>query len=115
MYQFSYNDVVEELSQVMRQRERDALDRVIGLLKEGAQLGIGSRPAIEGLYYLKRLWAIFAEDLRSRENELSGELRNGLLSIDAWIAHEMDRIHRGETSDLSALIEINEIIRDGLR
>lgn len=115
MYQFSYNDVVEDAPQAMRQHERDALDRVITLLKEGAQLGVDSKPAIEGLYFLRRLWAIFTSDLRSQDNELPAELRGRLLTLAAWINREVDRIQRRETTDLAALIEINQIVRDGLR
>lgn len=115
MYQFSYSDVIEESSQTMRQREREAFDRVIGLLKEGLAQGVGSKPAIEGMYFLRRLWGILGSDLRDRDNELPQELRNGLLAIEAWIYREIQQIQRGETSDLSALIEINQIVRDGLR
>lgn len=115
MYQFSYNDVVEDSSHAMRQHEREALDRVIALLRDGARLGVGSKPAIEGLYFLRRLWGIFTSDVGSCDNQLPDGLRKNILALAAWVNTEIDRVHAGETSDLTALIEINEIVRDGLR
>ena len=115
MYQFSYNDVIEDAPQTMRQHERDALDRILELLRDGATKGVDSKPAIEGLYYLRRLWGIFAQDLSRQENELPQELRDRLMALAHWNNLEIDRVHRGETTDLSALIEVNQIVRDGLQ
>lgn len=115
MYQFSYSEVFDESPQVMRSRERDAMDRVIDMLKDAQRLGPASKERIEAFYYLQRLWAIFGEDLRNPDNGLPDQLRNNLLSISAWIHREIDRLRGGETADMSPLIEINQIVRDGLK
>ena len=64
MYEFSYNEVVDDSHQVMRARERGALDRVIAMLRAARDKGENSREAIEAIFYLRRLWAIFLDDLR---------------------------------------------------
>ena len=115
MYEFSYNEVVEESPQLMRAHERRAMDRVIDLLRAARARGPGTREVVEALYYLRRLWAIFLDDLRNPDNELPEQLRAGIVSIGIWMNKEIDRVRSGKTSDLTPMIEINEIIRDGLK
>ena len=66
------------------------------------------------LYQLRRLWAVFIEDLGNPENALPEPMRAGLISIGIWVNKEIDRVRSGATGDLTPLIEINEIIRNGL-
>ncbi len=114
MYEFAYKEIVDESSQAMRAQERRALGRVIGLLRAAAAAGAASRECVIALYQLRRLWAIFIEDLNSQDNGLPTGLRAGLISIGAWVNREIDRILTRASDDLTALIEINEIIRNGL-
>lgn len=115
MYEFSYNEVIDDSHQVMRAREHGALDRVIAMLRAGQEKGGKSREAIEAIFFLRRLWAIFLDDLRNPENELPEQLRAGIISIGIWMNKEIDRFLAGQITDLTPMIEINEIIRDGLK
>jgi flagellar protein FlaF len=115
MYEFAYNEVVEESRETMRAHERDAMDRVIGMLRDAQEKGPSSRERVEALFYLRRLWMIFLDDLKDPNNELPGQLRAGIISIGIWMMKEIDRVRTRVTDDLSAMIEINEIIRNGLR
>jgi flagellar protein FlaF len=115
MYEFAYNDVIEESHQKMRARERAALDRVIEMLRASQQKGPQSRERIDALFYLRRLWMIFIDDLKDPNNELSDQLRAGIISIGIWMMKEIDRVRGGVTNDLTPIIEINELIRDGLK
>jgi flagellar protein FlaF len=99
----------------MRAQERNAMDRVIAMLRSARDRGANSREAIEAIFCLRRLWAIFLDDLRNPENELPEQLRAGIVSIGIWMNKEIDRFRTGQTSDLTPIIEINEIIRDGLK
>jgi flagellar protein FlaF len=114
MYQFSYAEVIEESPREMRARERQAMDRAIELLRAAQEKGPGTREVFEALLYLRRLWSIFLDDLNNPENELPLQLRAGLVSIGIWINKEIERVRTGKTKDLTPMIEINEIIRDGL-
>ena len=60
MYEFAYNEVIEDSRQTMRARERQAIDRVIAMLHAAQEKGPGSRERIEALFYLRRLWTIFS-------------------------------------------------------
>jgi flagellar biosynthesis activator protein FlaF len=115
MYEFAYNDVIEESRQTMRARERAAMDRVIWMLRAAQEKGPQSRELIDALYYLRRLWTIFIDDLKNPNNELPDQLRAGIISIGIWMMKEIDRVRGGLTNDLSPMIEINELIRDGLK
>ena len=115
MYEFAYNEVVEESRETMRERERVALDRVIGMLRAAQERGPQSRERIDALFYLRRLWIIFLDDLEDPNNELPEPLRRGIASIGVWMMKEIDRVRSRVTDDLAPMIEINEIIRDGLK
>ncbi len=115
MYEFAYNDVIEDSRQTMRARERAAMDRVIGMLRAAQEKGPLSRELIDALFYLRRLWMIFIDDLNDPHNELPEQLRAGIVSIGIWMMKEIDRVRGGQTEDLTPMIEINKLIRDGLK
>jgi flagellar biosynthesis activator protein FlaF len=114
MYEFAYNEIVEESSQSMRAQEARALDRIIAMMHEADESGPRSRQGIHALYQLRTLWTVFLEDLNSPENALPAPLRARLISIGIWVIKEIERLRSGEVKDFSSLIEINQIIRDGL-
>src|ERR1700735_3199779 len=115
MYEFAYNDVIEDSHRTLRARERAAMDRVIGMLRAAQETGPQSRERIDALFYLRRLWMIFIDDLNDPTNQLPAQLRAGIVSIGAWMMKEIDRVRGGLTNDLTPMIEINELIRDGLK
>jgi flagellar biosynthesis activator protein FlaF len=114
MYEFAYNDIIDESPKAMRAQEKMALERVIVLLREAQAAGPGAVQTANALYQLRRLWSVFLEDLANPDNALPERLRAGIISIGIWVNREIDRLRTGVTTDLSPLIEINEIIRDGL-
>jgi flagellar biosynthesis activator protein FlaF len=114
MYEFAYNEIVEESSRSMRAQEARALDRVIARLREAEASGPRSREGISALYQLRTLWLVFLDDLKGSENGLPTTLRAQLISIGIWIVKEVERLRGGQVTDLSPIIEINQIIRDGL-
>ena len=114
MFEFAYNDIVDDSPQAMRAQEGRALDQVLELLRAAAKAGHGSREVVTALFQLRRLWSVFLDDLSSPENGLPEPMRAGIISIGIWVNKEIDRIRSGATHDLSPLIEINQIIRDGL-
>jgi flagellar biosynthesis activator protein FlaF len=115
MYEFAYNDVIEDSHQTLRARERAAMDRVIEMLRAAQEKGPQSRELIDALFYLRRLWMIFIEDLNDPNNELPNQLRAAIVSIGIWMMKEIDRVRGGQTDDLTPIIEINTLIRDGLK
>ena len=95
MYEFAYNDVIEDSHKTMRARERAAMDRVIAMLRAAQGKGPQSRERVEALFYLRRLWTIFIEDLNDPSNELPDQLRAGIVSIGVWMMKEIERVRGG--------------------
>jgi len=115
MYQFSYAEVLENAPVAARERERKALEHGIALLKAAEEKGPGTREAIDALHYLRRLWAIFIEDLASPENDLPQTLRADLISIGLWVMREADDIRLEKSKTFKDLIEVCEAIHEGLK
>ena len=115
MYQFSYAEVMQDAVADAKERERQVLDRSIQLLAKARDMGRYTNEAIEALFYTRRVWMSFIDDLKSPENQLDIELRANLISIAIWILKECDRIRRRQSSNYQGIIDVTTIIRDGLK
>lgn len=115
MYQFSYAEIMEDGVADAKDRERQVLTRSIELLEAARNVSGYSREAIDALFYMRRIWIRFIEDLKQPENQLDVELRANLISIAIWILKECDRIRRRESDNFQGIIDITTIIRDGLK
>ena len=115
MYRFSYAEVLEETPQTARERERLAIEHCIKLLKEAQDCGPQSREAIDAIYFTRKLWAFFIEDLAKRENDLPKQLRADLISIGLWIMRESEEIRLGKSTNFKGLIDVSELIVGGLQ
>lgn len=115
MYQFSYADIQTDSIADAKERERQLLDRSIDLLIAAKEAGVNSRKATEAIHFLNRIWSAFVEDLGSPDNELPRELRANLISIGLWLLREAEAVRRGESDNFAGLIDISQIIRDGIR
>jgi flagellar biosynthesis activator protein FlaF len=63
---------------------------------------------------VRRLWAVFIEDLSHPDNGLPDKLRADIISIGLWIVKEADRVREAKSNDVVQLIEVNAMIRDAL-
>jgi flagellar protein FlaF len=71
--------------------------------------------AVEAIHFLNRVWTTFIEDLGSSENELPVELRANLISIGLWLLREAEEVRQGRSDNFEGLIEVSQIIRDGIQ
>lgn len=115
MYRFSYAEVLEETPQTARERERAAIDHSIALLKAAAEKGNRSRESVEAVYFVRRLWAYLIEDLAKPENDLPKNLRADLISVGLWIMREAEQVRLGHSSNYKGLIEVSQLIAEGLQ
>lgn len=115
MYQFSYADIQSTSVSDAKERERDLLTRSIDMLSAAAAIGPTSMEAVEALHFTNRVWTTFVEDLGSSENALPKELRANLISIGLWLLREAEDIRQGRTDNFEGLIEVSQIIRDGIQ
>lgn len=115
MYQFSYADIQTDSVADAKDRERQLLTRSIDLLTVAASVGSESAEAVEALHFTNRVWTTFVEDLGSSDNALPKELRANLISIGLWLLREAEEIRQGRTDNFEGLIEVSQIIRDGIQ
>ena len=114
MYQFSYAEVLDETPKGARERERLAIAHSIELLEAAEKKGVRSREAIEAILFVRRLWAVFIEDLAETDNDLPKALRADLISIGLWVIREAEQIRLEKSSNFRGIIEVSQSIRDGL-
>ena len=110
----AYETVVDDSSSEARGRERQALSIGIDRLERLQQGFFTSEDRIESLLYVRRLWAIFIEDLSHPDNGLPDQLRADIISIGLWVVKEADRLREEKSNDVVQLIEVNAMIRDVL-
>ncbi|MCT8997768.1 flagellar biosynthesis regulator FlaF [Chelativorans intermedius] len=115
MYQFSYSEVQTDSVADAKDRERQVLTRSIELLTAAREAGAGSPEAIDAILFMNRVWTALLSDLGSPDNELPKELRANLISIGLWLLREGEAIRQGRSENFDGLIEISQIIRDGLK
>ena len=115
MYQFSYAEIMEEGVAVSKDRERQVLEQSIALLKAAVTAGGYGKEAVEAVYFTRRVWIRFIEDLGNPENELEDELRANLISIAIWILKEIEKIRKRESTNFQGIIDITTIIKDGIK
>ncbi len=114
MYRQTYAEIFEDSAGASRERERAALERGIRMLAIAKVRGARSQESFEATEYLRQLWSVFIDDLGGDGNALPVALRASLISIGLWILREADLIDSGKSDGIEGLIEINQMIADGL-
>lgn len=115
MYQFSYAEVQTDSVADARDREKQLLSRSIDLLSAAHEAGPRSVKAVEAIHFLNRVWTTLIQDLGSADNQLPDELRANLISIGLWLLREAEEVRQGRSDNFEGLIEVSQIIRDGIQ
>jgi flagellar biosynthesis activator protein FlaF len=115
MYQFSYAEIQTDSVADARDRERQVLDRSIELLFEAQKAGPGTLQSVEAIHFLTRVGTSFIQDLGSNDNELPKDVRANLISIGLWLLREAEQVRQGSSENFDGLIEVSQIIRDGIQ
>jgi len=114
MYQLQYADIEEDAVVDARTRERQLLTRSVELLAKARDDRANAMALIEATHFTRRLWTAFLQDLAEPDNQLSKELRAGLISIGIWILKEVEKIRQDESDDFDGVIEISQTILEGI-
>ncbi len=115
MYQFSYADIQTDSVADAKDREKQLLSRSIDMLSAAQHQGASSQQAVEAIHFMTRVWTSFVEDLGSEENALPTDLRANLISIGLWVLREGEEVRQGRSENFEGLIEVSQIIRDGIQ
>lgn len=119
----AYKSVIRE-SETPRQIERRVLTRITGALAQNAteydeatsaeeRLGILYGGLGESLIENQLFWNMLKNDLASKGNSLTTELKGSLLSIALWVERETNSVMGGAAGVLD-LIAVNQNIIAGL-
>ena len=114
MYQLQYADIQEDAVVDARTRERQLLNRSIDLMEKARDDSSNPMAVIEATHFTRRLWTALLEDLAQPDNQLSDEIRAGLISVGIWILKENEKIRQRESDDFDGVIEITQTIMEGI-
>jgi flagellar protein FlaF len=114
MYKFSYEEALSESGNRKRENERLAIEQSVALLKSAEKAGVNSREAIDAICFINRLWSFLLEDLAKPDNALPDDVRAKLISIGIWMLREAQSISNGKSGNFAGLIEISNVIAEGL-
>lgn len=114
MYKFSYEETLSESGNRQRENERLAIEQSVALLKKAELAGPQSRAAADAIIFLNRLWSFFLDDLAKPENGLPDDVRAKLISIGIWMLKEADAISNGKSRNFAGLIDVSNVIAEGL-
>jgi flagellar protein FlaF len=110
----SYAEVIEDDEGEARGRERQALERSIGLMEIASMDGASSAERATAIVFTGKLWGVFLEDLAVPGNALPKALRAQIISIGIWIMRELERIRNDPDKGFADVVTVSKAIRDGL-
>src|SRR5262249_32474909 len=96
----AYETVAEDSGREARARERQALSHGIDRLERLKEGPLSAEEFIESLLFVRKLWAIFIEDLSHPGNGLPEQLRADIISIGLWVVKEADRLREERSNDV---------------
>ena len=116
MYQFSYADIQTDSVADAKDRERQLLTRSIDLLDRGAR----KRPRLDARRSRRSISSTASGPRSSRisaapTTSCPKELRANLISIGLWLLREAEEVRQGRSDNFEGLIEVSQIIRDGIQ
>ncbi|WP_132255833.1 flagellar biosynthesis regulator FlaF [Methylobacterium segetis] len=115
MYRFPYSEILEDAPETGREREREAIDRALSLLRDVERQGLKGAERTEAVGLVQDLWNVLIADLLNPENGLPEGLRADLVAIGLWTMREVGEVLSAPERSLAALIDVNSSIREGLR
>lgn len=114
-YRHQYAEIQSGSQVDSRGLERGLLLRSISMMREAMADPASHAKAIEARHFSSRVWSALLQDLASSDNNLPKETRAGLISIGIWVLRELDSLRDNGSSAFDDLIEITDMIADGLQ
>lgn len=115
MFMQAYQDVAEDEQDSARENERFAVEQTIKLMKQ-SDLDPENHPLrAKAIHNTVQLWCHLLNDLVSKENANSAELKASIISIGIFIFKHLQSMRTERSITFRAVIEISETIRKGLQ
>lgn len=99
--------------EVPREAEYRLFGQVTHALIEAAEMPRTDPRVIAALDWNRRMWATFAADCASPDNQLPDSLRAQIISLSLWASSYASQVMRKGAS-LQPLIEVNRSVMQGL-
>lgn len=115
MYRLAYDEALSDSPREARAREREAITRSIEYMEAAEEVGSWSRESVIAVNFLRQLWTILIEDLASDGNALPPLLRAQIISIGLWILRQAEEIGMERQTSFRPIIDISNLIREGLK
>lgn len=96
-----------------REVERRLFSQVTAALLAARGKGHQDDECINALDWNRRVWSTMASDCSVEGNQLTKELRAGIISLSIWVGKYTSQVMRGKET-IDALIDINKTIMEGL-
>lgn len=104
-------------SQNVVESAREVEYRLIGQVTAAlieAQESTDATKRVDAVLWNRQIWSAFRVDLMDPNNALPKPIRAQLISLSLWVDRETHAV-LDKKSDMSALIEINKSIMEGLK
>lgn len=103
-----------EQAEVPKQTEYRLFGLVTRALMEAAAAEQNDlKGRMRALHWNRRLWSTIAADCADPGNQLPENLRASIISLSLWVDRHTSEVMR-KKADISALIDVNRIIMQGL-
>jgi flagellar protein FlaF len=109
-YQDTYQSI-QNTTETPRQTEYRLFAQVTRSLIQSE--GKDFKARAKALNWNRRLWMTLQADCAKDDNALSEEVRAGIISLAIWV-EKHSRMAAREEADITALVEVNRIIMEGL-
>ena len=114
-YRLHYAEIQSGSQVDSRGLERGLLLRSTSMMRDAMADPSSYAKAIEARHFSSRVWTALLQDLSAQDNHLPLETRAGLISIGIWVLRELEALRETGTAKFDDLVEITEMIAEGLR
>lgn len=101
-------------AETSRETELRLFTAVTRSLAEARDSGTRDQKFFAALDWNRRLWSALSTDCGVEGNQLTDELRAGIISLSIWVSKHTSQVARGHDDDIDALIKVNRTIMEGL-
>ena len=115
MYHTAYGEIFAGSNEATRKREFEALGRVIALFEAAQKTGFRSPAGATAIFQANRVWSFLIEDLSLTDNDLPDALRADLISLGIYVLKRLEALRKGDESAAADIIEVSQMIRNGLQ
>lgn len=110
----AYAESIEDAQRDARNQESKVLSVSIEKMSDSDGDRENAAKRQEAISFTSRVWNFLLDDLTSRDNQSSDELKAALISIGIYIMKYLEKMRKDQNSQFHPLIEITSTILLGL-